>query len=283
MKLVVVIPAYNEGRAILEVIKKIPKNLVSKTDILVVDDGSRDNTREVTEKAGAKVISFVSNRGLVEVFNAGKKWALEHKADIIVNIDGDGQHNPLEIERLIKPILDKKADVVVGSRFLTKNVHASRTKYFGNILFSRLISILIKQRITDAQSGFRAYTREVAEAIDVRKGYTYTQQMLVQVAYHRFKIMEIPITVSKRKHGKSRLIKSPLSFAYNAGSLIISIFAVYYPLKFFGFFGSLLIVFGAVFGLTFRRYDVLSSLIIATGIQFILFGILFEIIKKEHK
>jgi len=211
--LVVVIPAYNEAGKIADVIKAIPKQHLN-TQIVVVNDGSTDNTEEAAKKAGAGVITFAQNRGLVEVFNAGKNWALEHGADIILHIDGDGQHNPENIPKLLKPILNKKAEVVVGSRFLTKNVHASKTKYLGNMMFSKLISMIAKQKITDAQSGFRVYTKEVAKAIDIKKGYTYTQQMLVQVAYHKFKIIDIPITVAKREHGKSRLIKHMMFYLH---------------------------------------------------------------------
>ena len=147
--------------------------------------------------------------------------------------------------------------------------------------FSRIISILTSQKITDAQSGFRAFTREVAEKINIRMGQTYTQQMIIQAAYYKFKIVEVPISVRERIHGRSKLVRNPLSFAYNAWKLLITIIAIYYPIKFFGLFGILLILSGSIIGLILPHNDVLSSLIISTGIQFILFGILFEIVKNK--
>lgn len=280
-RLVIIIPAYNEEKNIGRVIRDIPDDLPIKREIVVIDDGSGDNTRESAKSAGAHVISFASNRGLVAAFNKGVEYALSREADIIVNIDGDGQHNPSEMMKLIQPILDNKADIVIGSRFIGDYKHPSFIKHIGNIAFSFTISKLLGQKITDAQSGFRAFTREVAEKIDIKKGYTYTQQMIVQAEYHNFKILEVPIEARERAYGKSKLMKNPFSFAYNAWRILLTIFAIYYPLKFFSFFGVLLMLGGLGTGLFFPEKNVLSSLIISTGIQLILFGVLFEIIRKK--
>jgi len=280
-KVVIVIPAFNEEKSIGKVVRSIPKLEDMEVDILVVDDGSEDNTREEAIKAGAKVISFPGNRGLVNVFNKGLEYALRSGADFILTMDGDGQHDPKEIPKLLKPLLENRADVVIGSRFIRDYRHPSLLKHFGNMAFSRIISILTSQKITDAQSGFRAFTREVAEKINIRMGQTYTQQMIIQAAYYKFKIVEVPISVRERIHGRSKLVRNPLSFAYNAWKLLITIIAIYYPIKFFGLFGILLILSGSIIGLILPHNDVLSSLIISTGIQFILFGILFEIVKNK--
>jgi len=198
MKIIVTIPAYNEEKTIKEVLKAIPKINNVKTEILVVNDGSKDNTAEVAEKAGAKVISFARNRGLVHTFKAGLKYCLKNKADFIVHLDGDMQHNPKDIPRLIKPLIDKKADFVIGSRFLK---HTPKSNFnFGNRAFSNLISLLIGKRITDAQSGFRAYTREVAESLKIRRGYTYTQQMIIQANYYKFKILEVRLHIMQEAY-----------------------------------------------------------------------------------
>jgi len=281
MKLAIAIPAYNEGENIGEVIGNIPDDLPVDKEVIVIDDGSEDNTAEVAMEMGAKVISFPANRGLVSAFNKGIEFALSNGADLIVNMDADGQHNPKDIKKLIQPLLANKADIVIGSRFLGDYKHPSRTKHFGNKAFSFVISILTHQKLTDTQSGFRAFTREVAETLEIKKGYTYTQQMVVQAAYNNFKIVEVPIEVKPRKHGKSRLMKNPFSFAYNAGGLLLQILAIYYPLKFFGVLGILLAASGATIGLAFPEKNVLSSLIISTGIQCVLFGVLFEIIRKR--
>lgn len=279
-KIVVTLPAYNEAGQIGEVLKRI-KKVLPQAALLVIDDGSKDSTAEKAKAAGAQVISFAANRGIVEAFKTGLKNALLLGADIIVTMDADGQHLPEEIPALLEPIEKKKADMVIGSRFLGKIRSKSRTKYLGNIAFSRLISRLVGNKITDAQSGFRAYTREVAERLNIHKGYTYTQQMIVQTAFHKMKIIEVPITEEIRKEGTSRLIKNPFSFAYNAGSLLVSIFAIYYPLKFFGTSGILIMILGTWIGLSFPANDNLSAMLVLIGVQMILFGILFELINKK--
>ncbi|MBS3128345.1 glycosyltransferase family 2 protein [Candidatus Woesearchaeota archaeon] len=235
-KIVVTLPAYNEAGQIGEVLKRI-KKVLPQAALLVIDDGSKDSTAEKAKAAGAQVISFAANRGIVEAFKTGLKNALLLGADIIVTMDADGQHLPEEIPALLEPIEKKKADMVIGSRFLGKIRSKSRTKYLGNIAFSRLISRLVGNKITDAQSGFRAYTREVAERLNIHKGYTYTQQM--------------------------------------------SIFAIYYPLKFFGTSGILIMILGTWIGLSFPANDNLSAMLVLIGVQMILFGILFELINKK--
>jgi len=280
-KVVIIIPAFNEEENIGNVIRSIPDIKNFSTEIVVIDDGSEDNTRKEAIKAGAKVISFPGNRGLVSVFNKGVEYAILNNADYIVTIDGDGQHDPKDIPRLLEPLIKNEADLVIGSRFMHDYRHPSTIKHFGNIAFSKIISFFSKQKITDAQSGFRAFTREVAERINIRRGKTYTQQMIIQAAYHGFKIVEIPISVRERLHGSSKLVRNPLAFAYSAWKLLITILAIYYPIRFFGLSGILLILSGTLLGLVFPQRDILSSLIISTGIQFILFGILFEIIRNK--
>ena len=279
-KIIITLPAYNEEKNIGIVVSKI-KKVIPTAQILVIDDGSKDYTAKIAKEAGATVVSFAANRGLVAAFKAAKKNALLMGADIILNMDADGQHRPEDIHLVLKPLLDNKADVVIGSRFKGKIKKKSLIKYVGNIMFSKLISSLTRQRITDAQSGFRAYTREVAEHLEIKTGHTYTQQMLIQAAYHKFKIIEVPIIENVRRYGTSKVVKNPFTFAYKAGNLLLSVLAIYHPIKFFGTSGFLLMLIGLIIGLIFSGRNVLSSLIIMIGFQFILFGVLFEIIKKN--
>lgn len=280
-KLLVIIPAFNEEKTIGKVIGGVPKDLPLDTSILVVDDGSSDRTAEIAMDNGAEVISFKRNRGLARAFRRGVNHALTKGADVVVNLDADGQHDPRYIKDLISPILKGEADLVVGSRFKNGKPAMPKLKYIGNIAFTRLLNLLINEEITDAQSGFRAFTREVAENLDIVGNYTYTQQMIVQASYRRFKIMEIPITMASRiEKDESRLMQSPFQFAFQAGMLLLTVIARYHPLKFFGTAGFVFMIAGIVIGLIYPVHDILSSLIIAASIQFILFGVLFEIIKK---
>lgn len=278
---VVTIPAYNEEKTVGNVISKVPQRLGDETKIVVVNDGSEDRTAEVAGKAGAKVITFKRNRGLAQAFGRALEEALMENADIIVNIDADGQYDPQEIEKLIDPILNHEADLVLGSRFEGYIESMNRMKRFGNILFTKLLRFLTHEDISDGQTGFRAFTREVAEALDIRGKYTYTQQMIIQASYNRFKIVEVPINFYDRKEGKSRLMTSPLQFAYRAMEILLLITVLYHPLKFFGITGVFFIFLGGFIGLTFGEWNVLASLTISTGIQFCLFGILFRIFKER--
>ena len=166
MKLIVIIPAYNEEATIKEVISKIPKvnERISKTEIIVVNDGSSDKTKEKAEEAGALVISHIGNKGVGKAFQTGIENALKRKADILVNIDGDGQFNPNDIPKLISPILDKEADFVTATRFSDGKLIGNMpfVKKIGNKMFTSLTSKLVGQKFTDTQCGFRAYSREAA-------------------------------------------------------------------------------------------------------------------------
>lgn len=275
MKVIAIIPAHNEEKTIGKVIEDMPSIV---NEIIVIDDGSTDKTSEIAKEKGAFVISFRRNRGLAIAYREGLKEALKRSADIVVSLDADYQHNPKEIPKLLEPIIKGDADLVIGSRFINKAYKMSFLKYYGNIAFTKLINLLLGLKLTDTQSGFRAFTKEVAENLRIKQGFTYTQQMIVQAAYHRFKITEIPIKTMQRE-GKSRLIKTPFHFAYNAMQLLIFIFAKFYPLRFFVPLGISLMIVGAYIGLAYER-NILSSLIISTGINSILFGILFEILKE---
>lgn len=279
--LVITIPAYNEEKTIEEVIRRVPKDLAGKTRVVVVNDGSTDRTEEVARGAGAEVITFRRNRGLAEAFRKGIKYAISVNADVIVNIDADDQYEPKEIKKLIEPIIKGQADLVLGSRFKGYIESMPLLKRFGNVAFTSLLKFLTKEPISDAQTGFRAFTREVAEMIDIYGQYTYTQQMILQASYHRFKIVEVPIKFYARKDGESKLMRSPMHFAYKALEILLLTTAIYYPLKFFGIMGVFLIIFGAFFGVTFVQWNVLSSLIISIGILFILFGMLFKLIRVK--
>jgi glycosyltransferase involved in cell wall biosynthesis len=287
-KIVVTIPAYNEQKTIGNVISDIKAALLDNNKdhdkynlkIIVINDGSTDDTAKVAMENGAQVISFAGNRGLVEVFKRGMNEAIRLDPDVIVNIDGDGQHDPSEIKNLIKPILMNKADLAIGSRFLGKIDQKSRTKYFGNVVFSRLISLLIKHKVTDAQSGYRAYTPELARRLTIHRGYTYTQQMIVQAKYHGFKILDVPITEKIRKSGKSKLIKNPFSFAYRAGTLLVTVIASYYPLAFFGAIGFILMILGSIIGLLPEPRRVLAAVIIIVGFFSLMFGLLLKVMNN---
>ena len=223
MRIIVTIPAYNEEKTIAAVIKRIHEVMKSNRynyNILVVDDGSNDDTAKVAKKSNAIVYSHPKNYGLAETFKTEIKKALELKADVIVHIDADKQYQPEEIPKLIKEIKNGY-DLVLGSRFDGKIENMSLLKRLGNRVFSRVISNITKTKISDAQTGFRAFTREVAEKIGIISYHTYTQEQIIKAIKQKFRVGEVPIYFAKRIGSKSRLISNPFEYALKAWINII--------------------------------------------------------------
>jgi glycosyltransferase involved in cell wall biosynthesis len=215
MKLVVMIPAYNEESTISSVIKEIPHSIdgISSIDILVIDDGSFDKTRAFAMKAGAtKVVSHKTNRGLAAAFRTGLHVALKMNADIIVNTDADFQYDQSQIPDLIHPILLGEADLVLGSRFKGYIEEMPFQKVLGNLTATLLTRLLSGFNTSDAQTGFRALSRNLASSLKITSKKTYVQETIIRSAVKGFRIVEIPAIFRKRE-GESRLIKSIWRYA----------------------------------------------------------------------
>ncbi len=243
MKLVVIIPALNEEKTIADVIKNIPRNIegINKIEIVVVDDGSTDNTAKVAMEAGAEVVSHGVNRGVGVAFKTGLKMALEKKADIMVQIDGDGQFDPGDIPRLIKPIIDGIADFVSASRFKNPEYtppDISAVKKWGNKRVAWLVSRIAGQKFYDVSCGFRAYSKEALLRITPIAEFTYTQEVFLELAFKKLRIEEIPVKVrGQREHGKSRIASNIPIYAYQISKIILRSFRDYKPFTFFGLIG----------------------------------------------
>jgi len=292
MKIVVTIPAYNEEKTIGELISKIKKVMKNYNyKIIVVDDGSKDKTKKVAKKEGAIVYSHPRNYGLAEVFRSEMKLALKYNPDIIVHIDADFQYIPEEIPKLIEPIKKREADLVLGSRFLGKIEKMPLIKKFGNKMFSRIVSKISGFKIFDSQTGFRAFTKEIAK-LELLSTHTYTQEQIIKAAKSKFRIKEVPIYFAKRKEGKSRLLKNPFQYGINALITIIRIYRDYKPLTFFGFIGGVFFSVGFLLGLYFVYLHFTTGIeghlgllflmltFLFTGIQIILFGFLADMWRK---
>lgn len=295
MKVIVTIPAYNEEKTIGNLIRDIKKALGNGSyayQILVVDDGSKDSTAGAARKAGAVVYSLPKNYGLAETFKAEIEKCLELKADIIVHIDADRQYRASEIPKLLAEI-KKGYDLVLGSRFRGRIEEMPLIKRFGNRAFSGVISEITGLNISDAQTGFRAFTREVAKKIQITSNHTYTQEQIIRAVRHKFRIKEVPIYFAKR-HDESRLISSPISYAVRAWINIIRIYRDYEPLKFFGWTGAWILLLGFILGLylvyfqffgggAFRHLGLmmLDILIITIGLQIVIFGFIADMLRKH--
>ncbi len=294
MKIIVSIPAYNEAKKIAEVTAKI--NEVMKKErynykILVVDDGSRDETADAARKAGAIVYSDPVNLGLAETFRTEIRKCVEMNADVIVHIDADGQYLPEEIPKLIQKFKEGY-DIVLGSRFRGTIEYMPFLKKMGNRAFSRVISRLVKFKVTDCQTGFRVFSKKVAESINIISDHTYTQEQIIKAVKMGFKIAEVPVYFASRK-GRSRLIKNPLEYAVKAWINIFRIYRDYEPLKFFGKIGMSMTSTGFLIGLYFiflhftegikghTGLFFLMILLMVVGFQIIVFGFLADMMKRR--
>ncbi len=249
-RLVVMIPAYNEAETIGSVIKNIPKNIdgIYKVEVLVINDGSTDNTAKIAEELGVFVVSHATNEGLGKTFSDGIIRALESGADIIVNIDADNQFDPNEILKLIKPILEGRADMVTGSRFKNaqKIPNMSGLRRLGNKFFVRLINILTGKNFTDTQCGFRAYSREAALNLNLFGGFTYTQEALLDLVGKGKKIEEMPVSIKYYPERNSKISGPLFSYGIQVLMIVLKTFRDYFPLKFFGLPGLAIFSIGSL-------------------------------------
>jgi glycosyltransferase involved in cell wall biosynthesis len=289
MNVIVTIPAYNEAKTIgilINRIKTVMQKGRYKYKILVVDDCSKDKTAKVAKESGAVVYSHPKNYGLAETFRTEIEKSLQLNADAIVHIDADLQYKPEEIPNLIREI-ENGYDLVLGSRFKGKIESMPWVNRLGNIAFSKVVSQMAGMKISDAQTGFRAFTKNFAKKIVIRSDHTYTQEQIIRAAKNKFKIKEIPVYFAKRD-GKSRLISNPFTYALRAWVNILRIYRDYRPLKFFGIIGTLIFSIGFLIGLYMAYLHftsgisghfslvMLDVLILSIGFQLMIFALLAD-------
>lgn len=299
MKLVILIPAFNEEKTISQVIKNIPQKFagVDKMEIIVVDDGSSDKTGEIAKSLGTFTVTHRHNKGLGKAFQSGVEKALQLKTEILVTIDADGQFDPAEIPKLIAPIIQNGADFVTGTRFSKRKIPQNMPwiKKWGNRRVANIISWATGQKFSDVSCGFRAYGLEAMLRLNVFGKFTYTQETILDLAYKDLDIVEVPITVTYDKNRKSRVANSITGYAYKAGKIIFKTIKNYHPLKFFGWSGIIIFLMGLALDIfifkhfldtgTFSPYKILGFLgafLNAVGIVIFFIGILADLIDKSR-
>ena len=234
MKLIVQIPAFNEEEYIAAVIHQIPRNIpdICSVEVLVIDDGSTDQTADAAYEAGADhVISLHRNRGLAAAFQIGLDASLRLGADIIVNTDGDGQYPGDQIPQLVDPILSNNADLVIGNRQVDTVDHFSFQKRWLQKFGSWIVRIASGTNVPDAPSGFRAYTRETALRLFVVSDFSYTIDNLIQAGKRRLSVTHVPIRTQPTR--PSRLHRGNWNFIKRQAATIVRTYATYEPLKTF--------------------------------------------------
>jgi glycosyltransferase involved in cell wall biosynthesis len=248
MKLIVQIPCYNEEETLPATFNDIPKQIdgVDEVEILIIDDGSTDKTIEVAKALGVHhIVINKNNRGLARTFRTGLNECLKLGADIIVNTDGDNQYAGWDIPKLIQPILEGKADVVVGDRNTAKVAHFSPFKKFLQRLGSYVVKTLSGVQVPDAVSGFRAYSRDAALQLNIVSPFSYTIEALIQAGKKHMAVSSVPVETNAKTR-ESRLFSSIPKFIERQLTTIVRMYAMYQPLKVFFFIGLTLSIFGAI-------------------------------------
>lgn len=245
-KLIIYLPALNEEENIIKVIKSLPNNIsgVDTLEILVVDDGSTDHTRELCVRENITVISHITNRGVGLAFQTAVNYALEAEADLLVSIDADGQFDPNQIQYLVFPILHREADFCTGNRFTSgKPENMPKIKYWGNRQISKLVSLISNVKIYDASCGFRAYSRECLYSLNIQGGFTYTHETILELLQKGFHIGQVPIRVKYFHDRVSRIANNLWTYAFRTSLIIFKTWKDYKPLRFFlGIAGGVLIL-----------------------------------------
>jgi len=237
-RVVVVIPAYNEERLIGSVVLRAQK-LADK--IIVVDDGSIDSTAEIAEMAGATVVRHERNQGKGVALNTGFSYARKLQPDMTITLDADGQHLPEEIVRLVEPILDGTADIVVGSRYLQNTSNVPTHRIWGHRLFNMMTEQVSGVELSDSQSGFRAFSNHALHAITFKsKSFSVESEMQFLAFERRLNIVEVPITVHYFEKPKRPVVLHGL-IVLNG---LLRLVGQYRPLLFLGLTGFFLILAG---------------------------------------
>lgn len=297
MKLVIQIPCYNEEEALPVTLKALPDKIegIDEIEVLIINDGSTDNTVDVAKHYGVKhFVDMGHNCGLAKAFVAGIKKSLELGADIIVNTDADNQYSADNIKDLIKPILTKQADIVIGTRPVSKIKHFSLLKKCLQKLGSFVMRLISKTDVQDAPSGFRAFSRSAALQLNVFDNYTYTLDTIIQAKAKGLvtECVEVEVNPELRK---SRLFTNMFEYIRRSVFTMLRMFIIYRPFRFFIIIGGIFLFFGFLLGIRFIYYYaagsgqghiqslILAAILLLTGVQVSLIAILSELISINRK
>jgi len=297
-KLIIQIPCYNEEQTLPETLQSLPRSIngIDKIETLIIDDGSQDKTAEVAIQCGAHhLLRFPQHVGLATAFASGLNACLELGADIIVNTDADNQYFAGDIEKLVAPIIEGKADIVIGDRGVANHPEFSPLKRALQRWGSKVLEWTSGLKIPDATSGFRAYSREAALKTIVLSGYTYTLETLIQAGSKGLLVHYVPVRTNPQKR-PSRLIRSLPEYLALSTITIIRSYAMYRALRFFTIIGGLFILSGFLLGIRFLIIHyllrtgggnlqslLLMAVLLIVGFQIILIGLLADLISFNRK
>ena len=295
-KLIIQIPCFNEENTLLTTLNALPKQVfgIDEIEVLVINDGSKDKSAEIAGNWGAKVLDIKTNRGLANAFRCGIAEALRLGADIIVNTDADNQYCADDIEKLVIPIVEGRADIVVGARDIFSIKEFSPMKKLFQKIGSAVLRLLSSTAVDDAPSGFRAFSKQAAIRINVFDNYTYTMETLLQANAKGLKVISVPVRVNPMLR-KSKLVKNIFDYIFKSMKTTIRMFIVYRPFRFFitiasmlGFAGIALVIRFLYFYLQGNGNGHIQSLIFAavfliSAVQIGIIAILGDLLSINRK
>lgn len=297
MKLIVQIPAFNEEATVAQVLRDIPKKIdgITSIETLVIDDGSSDRTVDVARKAGAShILQLRTHRGLASAFVAGIDAALRLGADIIVNTDADNQYAAADIARLVAPIVQGAAEVVIGDREVATSPHMSPLKRTLQRLGSWTVGLASGIDVSDVTSGFRAFSRDAAMQINVFNPFTYTLETVIQAGNRNLGVQTVPVRTNAPTR-PSRLYSGIGTYIRKSMATIFRVYALYRPLKTFFAIGSVLMFLGIALGARFLWYFaqgergghvqslILAAVFLITGFHTWLIALLADLIAVNRR
>jgi glycosyltransferase involved in cell wall biosynthesis len=296
-KLIIQIPCLNEGATLPGTLADLPRHLpgIDVIEILVIDDGSRDDTVAVARAHGVDhIVRFRRHKGLAAAFTAGIDTALKLGADFIVNTDADNQYRGQDIGRLLAPLLDGTADVVIGDRNIQDLEEMSPARKRLQYLGSWVVRQTSGTTVPDTTSGFRAYTREAALRMTIVSEFSYTLESIIQAGKKRMSIAHVPVRTNVTAR-ESRLFKSAWTYVKASAATIVRVYVMYEPLKVFSYIGAAIFVIGLAISIRFLYYYatgtglghlqslILSAVLLIVGFQVLLIGLVSDVISGNRK
>jgi glycosyltransferase involved in cell wall biosynthesis len=297
VKLIIQIPCLNEEQTLPQTLRDLPRHLdgIDEIEVLVIDDGSTDRTAEIAREQGVHhIVRFTNNKGLAEAFMAGLDASLKLGADLVVNTDADNQYRGSDIEKLIRPILQRKADMVIGDRQIETVAHFSPLKKQLQKVGSWVVRHVSETNVPDATSGFRAYSREAALRMNVISRFTYTLETIIQAGKKNIALDNVQVQTNGKLR-ESRLFASIPAYLKRSIGTIFRIYAMYEPLKIFAGIGIFIFTPGALLAARFLYYYftgdgtghiqslILAAVLMIVGFQIAMIGLVADLIGGNRR
>ena len=297
MKLIIQIPCYNEEETLKIALSALPKKIegIDEIEILIIDDGSKDDTVRIAQEFGVNhIVSHPRNLGLAKAFTTGLNKALENGADIVVNTDADNQYCADDIEKLVQPILNNEADIVIGARPVNNIKEFSPLKKLFQNLGSLVMRFISSTKVEDAPSGFRAFSRQAAMQLNVFDRYTYTMETIIQAKAKGLRVESVPVRVNPELR-KSKLVKNMFDYILRSAVTMLRMFIIYRPFRFFALIAGFFIFLGILLGGRFIYYYltgsgsghiqslILTAIMLIVGFQVGMFALIAELLSINRK